>query len=518
MFTFLLASVAFVFGAGAQQPGTMDNSFGTNGVILPAIIPMKGEFAMDMVVLSDDSFVIVGVTESPNQDVVVVKFNADGSADANFGTEGKLILDLSIGGDDMGLTIAEQPDGKLLIGGTLQVIGGNDGFVMRLMANGEQDFTFGDGTGIVYLNAGTGIECLVFDLLVGEGGEIFALAAVSNGANSIDVGLFKMNHLGALDLSFASSGVSLIGISAGSMEVPMSLDRLPNGRFVISGFTMGLGAEHGFVMMLNSFGLIENMFNGTGYYLYSSNNTENRFNAVKAVGDKIVAAGRTRSGDNSDGVTVRLNQDGTLDSSYGSNGMVISDIGNSNGVYLFGIQVLEDDRLLFTGSVYGQSMNGPYALMLDANGSAVSEFAPTGSIYPSLGTNIASIEGRISGIQSEERILLGGHLTGASYPKVNVYVTRIFGLDNTVSVQNFSSSESTFSLYPNPATDYFRLQFSPGETLERAELYDLSGRIIASWPRGTAVFTLPGNAAPGLHLLRVTTDERMLDTRLMIAR
>jgi len=197
---------------------------------------------------------------------------------------------------------------------------------------------------------------------------------------------------------------------------------------------------------------------------------------------------------------------------------VISDIGNANGVYLFGIHVLEDERLLYTGSVQGQSMKGPYALMLDANGSPVSEFAPTGSIYPALDTPVTTIEGRVSGIQSGEKILLGGHFVGASFPLVNLYVMCIFGLDNSITVNDFNLQSKQVIVYPNPAVEKFRIDLAPGEVIESVELYDFSGRIIASWSRGTTVFSLPGNASAGLGLLRVVTDNRKFDTRIMIAR
>ena len=91
----------------------------------PAIIPITDESdrPKQMLLQSDGKAVIVGRSGdlSSNADMAIVRFNAGAlSTDASFGTNGVLTIDF-FGGRDGAEAVAQQPDGKLVVGGFARV-------------------------------------------------------------------------------------------------------------------------------------------------------------------------------------------------------------------------------------------------------------------------------------------------------------------------------------------------------------------------------------------------------------
>ncbi len=80
--------------------GNLDNSFGTNGVLIPNLGFNTNNVRYWMVkVLSDNSFLVAGThTEATTTSEIthdfIAKFDADGTLQTNFGTNGKVILPL----------------------------------------------------------------------------------------------------------------------------------------------------------------------------------------------------------------------------------------------------------------------------------------------------------------------------------------------------------------------------------------------------------------------------------------
>jgi uncharacterized delta-60 repeat protein len=122
-----------------KADGTVDSNFaiaeGYNGKITTNISGDDGAFSI--AVQSDGKIVVAGYS---NGNFAVVRYNSNGSLDTSFDIDGKLTTDL--GGNDTGLSVALQPDGKILVAG---VSNGNFA-VVRYNSNGSLDTSFdGDG-------------------------------------------------------------------------------------------------------------------------------------------------------------------------------------------------------------------------------------------------------------------------------------------------------------------------------------------------------------------------------------
>jgi uncharacterized delta-60 repeat protein len=99
--------------------GILDPDFGTDGKVTTDLGPL-GDLAASVVVQADGKILAGGYANaelsSDDLDLALVRYNSDGSPDSEFGSDGKVIANLTPGFDDIG-AVAMQPDGKLVAAG-----------------------------------------------------------------------------------------------------------------------------------------------------------------------------------------------------------------------------------------------------------------------------------------------------------------------------------------------------------------------------------------------------------------
>jgi len=106
--------------------GTPDGGFGTNGVVTIDFGTLA-DIVGGAVLQSDGKIVVAGYSQS-DEDVAVVRLNADGSPDATFGTAGKAKVDFGVA--TFGNAVALQKNGRIVVAG--QRSGSDDFAVARL--------------------------------------------------------------------------------------------------------------------------------------------------------------------------------------------------------------------------------------------------------------------------------------------------------------------------------------------------------------------------------------------------
>ena len=117
--------------------GTQDLGFGTNGVVI-VTFNNASDTARGLALQSDGKIVVVGrALGGTLDDFGVARFNADGTLDTGFGTSGKLSIDIN-GSFDEALEVLIQPDGRIVVagnGGTSGPLGVDADFAaVRLMS------------------------------------------------------------------------------------------------------------------------------------------------------------------------------------------------------------------------------------------------------------------------------------------------------------------------------------------------------------------------------------------------
>lgn len=139
--------------------GTLDASFGTNGVI----VSPAGTYFSKAALQPDGKVVVTGYS---NPNPMIARFFPDGTPDKTFGDNGYKIL-THPDGNSSSYSIALQADGKILTGGSLSSTS-NFYLLTRLNPDGSPDTNFGN-SGFLNINAGQlgwdGADVLIYDRL-----------------------------------------------------------------------------------------------------------------------------------------------------------------------------------------------------------------------------------------------------------------------------------------------------------------------------------------------------------------
>ncbi|MCH2215125.1 MAG: hypothetical protein MK086_08150 [Flavobacteriales bacterium] len=172
----LILSIVSVFGCASlvlAQTGEFDLDFASNGVFTSQISDTPDE-AKAMAIQSDGKIVTSGYIgrsgpENPTaEDFYLRRFNADGTPDLTFGTDGIVIQDVS-GGLDASWDVEIQPDGKIVAAG-FDWQSWERAVVMRFNPDGSIDNSFSsDGIAIIEIG---GFSDRIWDIELQDDGKI----------------------------------------------------------------------------------------------------------------------------------------------------------------------------------------------------------------------------------------------------------------------------------------------------------------------------------------------------------
>jgi uncharacterized delta-60 repeat protein len=383
----LLALVwAFVSGpegVAYAAEGNLDPTFGTGGKVITDIGVF--ERPADVATQADGKIVVAAFRfgeGGSTADFILIRYNVDGSLDASFGTNGVAFLDIN-GRQDLANAVAIQADGKIVVAGTSSVFPEQPQFaVVRVNADGSFDGSFGTG-GAVLTPFGVGTR--VIDMAIQQDGRIVVVGGASGTNGFPDIALARYNTDGSLDLSFDGDGkvTTDFGGQADATGVAIQAD----GRIVVSATVVASSTALNFNFALvryNADGSLDSSFNGDGVAITDiAGGTDVAGAGVVVQSDgKIVVGGTTTgSGTPQDLALVRYNADGSLDTTFGTGGIAVVDLGGTfeSGTSL-ALQV--DGKIVLGGTVSGVingvSVNDAFLVRVDTNGAVDPSFGIDG--------------------------------------------------------------------------------------------------------------------------------------------
>ncbi len=304
--------------------GNLDSSFGSNGIVLT---PYGNDNIYGLcAVLQDDEKIIVGgaISVSSNYDFAVLRYNTDGSLDDSFGLNGIASKDLGV--YEVGFAVDLQADGRILLAGTSSEMMG-DYALVRFNQDGTLDETFGSDGSVVIENSGMHDE--IYGVKIKPDGKIVASGYSRNFNNDIsDFMILQLNNDGSLDESFNSTGIVVTDFISGSLDESTSIAVQPDGKIIAGGVSEAASDQDFALARYNSDGSLDQSFNQTGLVRTNLGSFDDYATALCLQPDgKIILAGFASSPTDVDYVIVRYNIDGTIDESFGNNGMTWTDFG-----------------------------------------------------------------------------------------------------------------------------------------------------------------------------------------------
>ena len=114
----------------AAADGDLDPTFGSGGQVITDFFGHSSGAAA-IAVQSDGKIVVAGSALSAlgPPDLAAVRYNSDGSLDASFGSGGRVTTDFA-GRSDTGAAITVQPDGKILVAGSADLVASQFDFAL----------------------------------------------------------------------------------------------------------------------------------------------------------------------------------------------------------------------------------------------------------------------------------------------------------------------------------------------------------------------------------------------------
>ncbi len=327
--------------------GSLDNSFGNGGKVFTSV---GGRSNASSIAIQADGRIIIAGFSGINSSVgsfVVVRYETTGALDTSFDGDGKVIVDM--GNFNFARDLVIQPDGKIVVvGGSGVANSDNYAFaVARLNSDGSLDASF-DGDGRVITSLGSYSFTGAAAAALQTDGKIIAAGHSGNSSLTADFALVRYNADGSLDASFDGDGKVITAVSSsfdGAFAVAVQTD----GKIVATGISQGTIIT---VVRYNINGSLDTSFDGDGIVLTPGIQGSNDFisSVVIQSNGKIIVAGTI----NANFALVRYNPNGSLDTSFGGDGIVTTNFddppGGSIGYGGFsGLAIQPDGKIIAVG-------------------------------------------------------------------------------------------------------------------------------------------------------------------------
>lgn len=484
----------------AQTAGNPDSSFGTNGKV---ITPIWNDQGAHSVALQADGKIVVGASQYGNGGGMVIRYNSDGSVDSSFGTTGVVYLY----GDVAHVVI--QSDGKICAATTWYSGIDRDYRVTRLNIDGSLDSAYG--------NAGS-----VTTDIHNENNDVTSIAIqpddkiLVTGPSFISTALVRYNTDGSLDTTFGTGGIVYTTLSTTYWSSINFLAVQADGKIVGAGYysdSTNFNSTDIAILRFNADGTSDTTFGNGGKVFIQLSNYLNFAEAIAIQTDgKIVVAAQIYNAQNyTDFGLVRCNPNGSLDSTFGIGGKVLTVVTNVDD-YAYSMVIQPDGKIIVGGtSNISLSDSARFTLICyNTDGSLDSTFGTSGIVTTSFGS-IYDWAYAVA-LQADGKIVLAGETNPVQFNDI--------AIARYISTTNVGIIDDEFPcvqelVYPNPiagGTLTVAYELLREETIT-ITLWDITGRQIITFMQSEKrasgkqkeVLTISQNLAGGTYVLQIRT-------------
>ncbi len=419
-FVFAMYIITAIFSttfAVRAADGDLDATFGTGGKV-STDVGASFDSANNAAQQTDGKIVTAGTTRNTDTDpdnLLVVRYNLDGSLDTSFGTGGKVIvINTTSTSTNFGQVsgIAFQADGKILV----SVTGRKS--IFRFNPNGSLDAAFGDNGLLTLPNSGSVYISGIGDIAVLSDGKILICGSGNNNTFTQGFGLARLNQDGSFDTTFGTGGIVRTPFTTGTTAAGATeISVAANGKIAIGGSVnpQTTPGQPG-IAVYNADGSPDTSFGDGGKVLLTGTSV-NFFGSLAWQTDgKIVIVGRRlRENDTSPAAYFqRYTANGAVDASFGTNGEVFPISTNRPLITLNDVVIQPDGKILGFGSGFVSFQGGLSAWMtvvrLSPSGAFDSTFGTNGIVTTPFNTNFSGNQSQaLTGfLQSDGKIVAAG--------------------------------------------------------------------------------------------------------------
>ncbi len=405
--------------------GTTDITYGTNGYS-----KIASQQPLAAVMQADGKIVTGGMGISPAQ-FTLVRYNTDGTLDFAYGNGGVVNTTFNNAYSNLNAMVLTS-DGKVIAGGFTTVNGVYQAVMIKYTTSGTIDNSFGTN-GYVYtmfngaISTIRALTCQPDDKIVAAG------SAYSNGNTDFVVARFDAS--GNPDPAFNGNGQAVYDVSFQDLASSLAIGK--DGRIYVGGNSFDANFHFKMTMLCYTpDGKIDPVFNsGLGHLILAPGPADDILRNLGFQSDgKIIASGHTTSNYSDYEIkVVRIFNDGTIDNSFGSNGngTVITGLNaayDENGT----LSILPGDKI-FLGGYNADFSVSPFqisfsGIQLKADGTPDANFGVNGKSAYSIPNSFYQYTAVYN--QNDNKILTLSQATGA--PGSNRTFIRRFNADGSI--------------------------------------------------------------------------------------
>lgn len=479
---FTLALMCMMMFVGfAQDPGTLDESFGDNGVSV--INPCDNIDGWPYIFeQSDGKILLVGKSrlDGANYSISVARLNADGTLDETYGSDNGYSFFRA-----ENVYLNEPSDAVLGDNGQLYVLGHvfaegviNKGYILCVDENGMANSSFGEGGYAMCDRNNTVFDAITMD----DNGNVYVAGWTFTGVYDNAI-IQRYLPNGTLDASWGNNGnVLIVGDKCSSYIEDLLVvedDKLLIGgyEYVNVNMTQYMKAR---LWKYDNNGTVDTSFGNDGKVEVPSTDLSNIvLDLDKQSNGKYIVSGidelpHTQNLPRNDTYVACVNQDGSIDTSFGTDGYVYYELlsGEGRATLLGQITVAHDDQIFGSFYVYNYETPEPnrsYVFNLNPDGTENEDFAGVGML-PLPWDGYFEVQALTVAMQRDGKLLVAGYADGGGASldikmiasRVNTSVTPYQNDDNEgvaevdVEVEVLSSTSVKLTFTPNEyTTEYF---------------------------------------------------------------
>jgi uncharacterized delta-60 repeat protein len=441
--------------AAFASPADLDATFGTGGKITTNSASSLEE-AHAVVVQPDGKIVVAGFQNAGGTyNFMVVRYHPDGTPDNSFGTGGFVNTPV-LSGDDYAYAVALQPDGKIILAGQAANGTSSDFALVRYNTDGSLDTTF-DTDGKVTTPVLDGSD-IAFAVAVQPDGKIVAAGSATSNSNS-DFALVRYNTDGSLDTTFDTDGKVTTPFSDGIDEA-YAVAVQADGKIVAVGYESDQSGLDFALARYNSNGSLDTSFDTDGKVTTNILDSTDQAYAVAIQPDgKLVVAGSAFNNGINGFALARYQANGSLDTTFDADGKTFTSIlGHNDSAYAVAVQ--PDGKIVAAGSA-GTGNEFDFALArYNVNGTLDTSFDADGKLTTKFTNDFDGVFG--AAVQPDGRIIAAGYATNNGVR--NLALARYTGEARSNRTANFDADARTDIAVWNSASGFWHVLNSSNNT------------------------------------------------------
>ncbi len=310
-------------------------------------------------------------------------------------------------------------------------------------APGDLDPSFGNG-GKVFTSIGK-LDLYGSAVAVQADGKIVT-AGESKSVSSVDFALARFNADGSFDATFDGDGKVTTDFG-GTHEYVAAIAIQTDGKIVAVGYSYGGGQSLFALARYNSDGSLDTTFDSDGKVTTAIGLA----NAVALQADgKIVAVGWGPNGSNVDFAVARYNSNGSLDTTFDGDGIVYTDFSNSSD-YAYAVAIQADGKIVAAGYSYVSGSNRFALARYNSDGLLDATFDGDGKVVTAPDGNFNSAYA--VAIQADGKIVAAGVRQGPQGAGVDGFAVMRFNTDGSLDT-SFDGDGRVFIRFDNSQFSY----------------------------------------------------------------